>query len=481
MKRLAQYIIENIQPMFEAKFKDREWVCGQNQIEDYHYAIAVLNKIIDKQPIRLGINKNSGLQEITVDNEDKISMVKKLKDKLISQLDNKNVTLTANDFNKLDLGFKWTDIFKGDFSGVTGRGSNGQIYESLVAHLYNTENYSEENIQNWANLFNVNLESSWINSSIYSAKLLINLTNNKYNGTEFIAFHVDGQNYEDDFKDIPQNILQKMLKIANIFTGKYNNQSITGGLQKDKWNPSDIVLITKNENNLDKFLDKCEAAGKGKSFNAEVIQNAIVEAISDEHILGISLKKITKDGKIYGHNIKDAEYIDNEYSIDDVKLQLAKTYDKPGRSGSMWVVGVNANNGNDAAQVQFRCQTEENGNLSIEARLSNNKYARGGKGITIIKRKLGIISNEYYLDIKSDDDLLKLFDKYGCTDVDGNHITKDKIIGGYKKVCFKGFFGLLEKYSKETLKNENINPLVAFAQYCWAACVDCPSSYYIIK
>lgn len=481
MKRLTQYILENIQPMFEAKFKYREWVCGQNQIEDYHYAIAVLDKIIDGNPIRLGINKNSGLKEVIVD-KDKISNVKKLKDELIKQLDNQHVTLTADDFDKLDLGFRWTDIFKGDFSGVTGRGSNGQIYESLVAHLYNTKDYSDNNIKDWANVFNVNLEQSWINSSIYSAKILINLTNNKYKRTEFVAFHVDGQNYEDDFKDIPQNTLQKMLKIANIFTGKYNNQSITGGLKKDKWNPSDIVLIPKNENALNNFLEKCEAAGKGKTFNAEVIQNAISEAIADEHILGISLKKINENGKIYGHNIKDAEYIDNKYSIDDVKLQFAKKkYPETGKSGSMWLIGVNANNGNDKATVQFRCQTEENGNLSIEASLSNNKFARGGKGITIIKRKLGIISNEYYLDIKSDDELLDLFKKYNCTDINGNQITKNQIENGYKKVCFKGFFGLLEKYSKDALKNKNINPLIAFAQYCWAACVDCPSSYYIIK
>ena len=72
-------------------------------------------------------------------------------------------------------------------------------------------------------------------------------------------------------------------------------------------------------------------------------------------------------------------------------------------------------------------------------------------------------------------------------DLNENSFNKlsNKIPNLYKRICFKGIVGLIEKYKEVILhkKNKNLtkDDVILFTKFIWEACTKCPGAYYIIK
>jgi len=499
MKRLQEYVFENIVNIFEAHFKDSEFICGSNQIKDYHYAIAVINDIKNGNRIKLG-DKNTGPFYWLKINIDLTSQLDDLLKRINANQNTYNIK--ASEFNEIFKTIKkdsytiyttedgqeeannqnidnlWSKIYKGTYSGkVAASATYGQIFESLVCYIYN---YGEDaNVEEWANDFkvdNTNISyGGWIKSSQISANLL-----KKYFKSNYIAYHVDGH-------DKLNGADKKYLDICKLFSGKEGINEVLGkndkwnniyeGSKKDKWNAADIVLVNKN-------LDLAETLKYfKKDVDGKILNTKLVEYTLNKSILPISLKKIDENGHIYAHNIKSNEEFENDrYNISNVKIQFGKTYE----------TGPDVLSGNfvldgDTVDIQIRKQASGD-NLSIEAKLSSNKNARGGKGISVIKSDLDIKSNEdYYAKLSSNDDIIKNFKAIGIkfekSDLSDFEKISKKYSDLYKRICYKGFIGLADKWKKEKHKNDNWNNdmLIEFVQYIWDSCTECPGSYYIIK
>ena len=490
MKHLQDYIFENIINIFEASFKSEDY-----NKHDFIYVLNVLNDIKEKKIIKLG-NKNSGpfiyLKLDVTDNlisniNDFIQNIKTSNSNSFNELF-KNINYKVyNDINcKKETSIKsinnlWGLIFKGDYSGKNSAGASyGQIFESLVCYLYNygvKNNYKEELINTWVKHFNINTNDpsylSWIESSKLSTDLL-----KKYFNSNYIAYHVDANDLFEKESD------NKYLNICKIFSGKEGINDVLGnnkiwdniyeGSKKDKWNAADIVLINKNLNLQDAIKDLSSSAD-GEALNIKLVEYTI-----NKQILPISLKKIDKNGTIYAHNINtNEEFIKDGHEISNVKIIFGKTYQNDGLTGNFVVDG-------EDAKIQIRKQSSGE-NLSIEAKLVNNKNARGGKGISVIKNKFKLKDNSYYVLFNTNNELWEFFQSNNFK-TDLNKSEFDKLSSKYTdlkdRICFKGFAGLYNIWIKY-IKDNNIKLKddydIEFVKFLWESCTECPGAYYIIK
>ena len=504
MRHLLDFIVESdIRNIFEAHFKDSEFICGSNQVKDYHYAIAVINDIKNciqgDGRIKLG-DKNTGSFCWLKINVDLTSKLDDLLKKIYANQNTANVN--ASEFNEIFRTLKndsytiytsengqeesdnqninnlWAKIYKGTYSGkVASSATFGQIFESLVCYIYNYGNNAD--IDEWANDFKVDTTdisyAGWVESSKISVNLL-----KKHFKSNYIAYHVDGN-------DKLNAADKKYLDICKLFSGKEGINEVLGkndkwnniyeGSKKDKWNAADIVLVNKN-------LDLAETLKYfKKDIDGQILNNKLVEYTINKQILPISLKKIDENGHIYAHNIKSNEEFENDrYNISNVKIQFGKTYE----TGPDILSGNFVLDG-DTVDIQVRKQASGD-NLSIEAKLSSNKNARGGKGISVIKADLGIKPNEnYYKELSSNADIIKEFKtmgiKFDKSDLSTFEDISKKYSDLYKRTCYKGFIGLADRWIKAKHENDKWNDdiLIEFVQYIWDSCTQCPGSYYIIK
>lgn len=483
MKSLVEYIYEHLN-IFEAAFSNQDY-----SKHDFMYVFNVLNNIKEKNVIKLG-DKNTGpFTYLKLDVSDNLvnninSFIEDIKNTNPQKFNDlfKNISYKVysdiNCENEISINIKnlWTSIFKGDYSGKNSAGASyGQIFESLVCYLYNYgqyNDYKQELIDKWVNNFKVNINDPSYLSWIESSKLSTDLLKDNF-GTDYIAYHVDENNLFDKKED------DKYLNICKIFSGKNgikevftkdnNFDNIYDGTEKDKWNAADIVLVNKKLD-LDETIEELQSASDGKALNTKLVDYAI-----NEDILPVSLKKIDKNGKIYTHNIEtNKNFIKDGHDISDIKIIFGKTYQDDGLTGNFVVDG-------NGAEIQIRKQAG-NQNLSIEAKLSLNKNARGGKGISVVKNKLNIKDNSYYQTFKTNEELWGFFKSNNFT-TDINETEFDELSNKYPdlkdRICFRGFSGLYKTWLE---KNKNVkDPITEFIKFLWESCTECPGSYYIIK
>lgn len=456
--------------LYEAVFQNNEWA----HRGAYDYPVALISDILSTGTVDTGKDGEKTVK-LDLSEEDK----KELADIQAHVKDNDAIERFNAVMSKFGVQFK--DVYKGKFSGHTGRGMEGQIFESLVCYLFN---HPERDTKPWFDKFGAPNSDMWVDNSIRSAKIIRDFIDKTYGGADkYVALHVDGQNF-DSYSDT-------ILKLAGIFSGKDGLAQIIGKknandlydvASKDKWNPADIVLFKNDQNALQKTLDDIVAGNSGTIAN-----DILVAKLGEGLIIPISLKAIDDKGKIYGHNIDTAEFMDS-HEIVLTKLQLGKKYDK-GTSGNFIVIGITEDG--VPADIQVRAQTG-NDNLSIEAKLSSGK-ARGGKGITVVKKALDIKDNSYYVEFKDNDELFDEFEKYGFIDESGKDIKECPRnlaeVDLYKRTCYRGFFGLLRLFEQEVKRNPRLkssygkddNLLLNFTKFLWNACTECPGSYYILK
>lgn len=490
MKSFKEYCFEKLIDIFEAKLQRSDF-----DKHDYKYTKNLINMLIDGKDIKLigkDGKKPSGVYSAKYLGDDTIKELEDLLDKI-----NNEENVSMDDFNKIlidgETGLKYSSFFKGQFSGFDGK-TMGQMFESCVCYMFNNEKYD---IDEWAEFMQIsNTQSkefeSWVESSEKSVELIKNLISNhlKENPKDYIAYHVDG----DDYK-LPQNH-DKYSILAKIFRGKPAIKEINksasniysgGGKSKDKWNPADIVLVKKiKDDDLEMILSTLKTKGlDGKQFNAK-----LVELLGSNILLPISLKKVTKNsGKVYGHNIDNGIELD-KHKIDLSYIQLGGSKNKTNDDrGIMVIFGVNTDL-DEKTEIQFRRSTNNNPSLVIELRLES-KMARGGKGLERCKDVLGIKDNSYLnkVNLSSNDDLISFFEKHGFKDNSKTIINsvpdKLKEFDLYKRICYKGFCGIFELYlekNSEQLKGKSNDEIIQlFTEFIYLCCVDCPGSYYIIK
>lgn len=119
MKKLYEFLIESV-------FKNNEW----EHRGDYKYAYAVLTKLINGEPIKLGKTGESGLYKATPEQIEELKKISPTK-------------CTSSDFDKIMKGsIKWTQIFKGDYSGFEkglASGNKGNAFEGEFAENFHAD------------------------------------------------------------------------------------------------------------------------------------------------------------------------------------------------------------------------------------------------------------------------------------------------------------------------------------------------------
>lgn len=104
MKQLYDYLNESAVGIFEAHMSAKEW----EHRGDYAYALKVVSDLIDGKPVVLGSSKAEGSYTAT---PEEIEELKKFDP----------TQHTYKEFNNIFSGnLKWSDIFKGAYSGYTG-------------------------------------------------------------------------------------------------------------------------------------------------------------------------------------------------------------------------------------------------------------------------------------------------------------------------------------------------------------------------
>ena len=454
---------------------------------DYLYTKGLIDFLINGTDIKLGKKGEKGTFNGNKLSSDEIEKLKKLQTKL-----NNDEDITMNEFNNAIISskLKYSSFFKGQFSGYEGQ-TMGQMFESFTCYIYNNDKY---NIDDWAKFMkiedtNTKEFKSWEESSVKQLELMKEYISDylKENPNDYIAYHVDGNDFNTP------NDFEKYLILAKLFRGKTeivkinkNAKDIYVGKNKgkDKWNPADIVLIKKiSDEELELIISALQQCVNGDAFNAK-----LVELLGSNIILPISLKKVTKTtGKVLGHNIKNARELD-KHKIDLSYIRLGAKYKYNDDRGSMVVFGVNTDL-DEKTEIQFRRSTNKNPSLVIELMLQS-KIARGGKGISMVKQKLGLPNNNsYFKEFKSNEELFNFFADNGFKDSQ-SHLIEDipdniKNVDLYNRVCYKGFCGVFNKYKevfRTDLKDKTKDEIIQlFTEFIYLSCVDCPGSYYIIK
>ena len=480
MENLFDHIYNYI---YEAKFTPKSWAHEGK----YDYPVALINDILNTGEVAME-DHGEKIIKLHLSDEDR----KELEDIRSHVKDSNAMERFDTLMSKFGVSFK--KIYKGKFTGQSGK---GRIFESLVCYLFN---YPDGDILEWFRTFNVPNDKGWIDSCTKSAEIIRDfIDKHSEYGTadDYIAIHVDGKNL---IKNKPGNF-ELILDIASIFRGKglnglgglfkknsvpaKNANDLYAGSHKDKWNPADIVLIKNDPESLKDAFKAIITDGSGTATNS-----ILVAKLGEGLIIPISLKKLGEKGKMYGHNIGKADYMD-KHEITLTKISLGTRYSK-GLTGNLVVIGLTADG--VPSNVEIRAQTGSSGHddLSIEA-LSASGKARKGKGISVIKDILGIKDNSYYANFANNEELFNEFAKYGFVDENDNLINKCpeklKDIDLYERTCFRGFFGLLKLFEAQVKSNPKLEPyyskgdnlLLNFAQFLWNTCTDCPGSYYILE
>lgn len=453
-QKLSKFLIEHF--INESSFDRPDW---ENQ--NHTYAQDVINVLINGEPIKLGDKGEEGEYIAT---KDEINLLKKLTP------DYTQVTL--NQFNKIFSGkIRWTKIYKGDFSGH-GSKSSGQLYESLVCYIFNGGRHYQE----WADFVGIKtLDKSWINS----CELTVDFINKqqwarqKWNRHNYIACHVDGNDFDFDHKyEFALNVAKifKDKKEASKLMGVDCNDLYTGG--KDTWNKADIILVKKDC--YDVIQSMKEVVSNGESLNAELCCK-LMEGI----IIPISLKKVVKKEDIHltTANIDEAEE-SKGYIFKDVDIRISSKYDDNTYVGNIDLLCSTLDN--EEKDITFRKNTNAGNGLNVE---TQDKNSRGGKALANIKSALKIgKGNEYYIVKNTDEEALDELEKYGFDINIPRKSNYDKVNPPIReRACVAGLLGLLEQYRNKKHPKVDKDFITDFAKFCYICSIKGTGSFFKIS
>jgi hypothetical protein len=470
MKNLTEYLKEisddntimRAHEILESKFDSTSW----NHYDNYLYAQAIVNDLLNNVPVKSFFGDDFRKADF---DETKLLV---LQQKLSSDpKETKAIDLNDAYIGKYIDRYKiksngkpdktlFYDIQKSYYSGKIH--TEGVMAESLVCYLFNKGNI-DDNFNEFNNKSNANLNESYKKSSIAIVECI---NKNGWYNTEYVAVCINSNQVDD--------IDQKYEDFAKIFKSKKKAKKVLGydvsdlyTGKKDKWNPADILLIKKNDadNSLKELKDVTEDKNNNGN-NGELLNNYLGVLCIDEKVIPISLKMCNKP-KI--HFINKGELI-SEYDINNVTISLASRYVDDKINGTIYIY---LGSDDSLPHIQIRSQNKNYNNISIEAKNSKNT-ARMGKGIDVIKRSLNLTGNSYYVDLNSNEELVKEFKNYGFDIKIDNHDHQQL----YNKTCFRGLLGILKKY-KEKHKNDYTKE--KFGEFLLMSCVVCPSTYYIIS
>lgn len=472
MKNLTEYLKEisddntimRAHEISESKFDSKSW----NHYDNYLYAQNIVDDLLKDVPVKsfygddfrkadFDETKLLVLQRKLSGNHPEETKAIDLNDAYVGKYIDRYKIKSNGKPNKI----LFYDIQKSYYSGKIH--TEGVMAESLVCYLFNKGNI-DNNFNEWNNKSNANLNESYKKSSM---AIVDCINKNSWNNTEYVAVCINGNQVDD--------VDQKYEDFAKIFKSKKEAKTVLGYdvsdlyvSRRDKWNPADILLIkmVDVDNSLEKLKDVTEDKNNNGTNNGELLNNYLAELCVDMKVIPISLKKCNEPQL---HFINNGESID-KYDIDNVTISLASRYVNDKNNGTIYIyLGSN----NNLPYIQIRSQNNNYNNISIEAKNSKNT-AKMGKGIDIIKRRLNLIGNSYYVDLKSNEEIVKEFEKYDFNIKIDNNDNRQL----YNKTCFKGLLGILKKY-KEEHKNDYTKE--NFGEFLLMSCVVCPSTYYIVS
>lgn len=450
---LSKFYISDIN---EAFFSNDDW-----KKQNHTYAQDVINILINGDPIKLGEHGEEG--EFVADKEE----IKKLKQLVPDYTRN-----TLDQFNSIFNGrLKWTKIYKGGFSGKDSK-SAGQLYESLVCYIFN----GGKKYQDWANFVGIkNLDDSWVNSCKLTVDFMNKQSwaNQKWDNKNYIACHVDGNDYDFDSK------YEYALSVAKLFKDKKEATKLmgvncddlyTGG--KDTWNKADIILVKKNCYDIIQSIK--EVVSNGESLNAELCCK-----LMEGYIIPISLKKVIKKEDIHltTANIDEAEE-SKGYDFKDVDIRISTKYDNNTYVGNIDLLCTSLEN--ESKDITFRKNTNPGNGLNVE---TNDKNSRGGKALANIKNALKIgKNNDYYIIKNTDEEAFEELEKYGFDINIPRRSNYDKVDPPIReRACVAGLLGLLEQYKIKKHPKVNKDFINDFAKFCYICSIKGTGAFFKIS
>lgn len=446
MKSLTKYLTEAL--INESCFKKRDWL---NQ--EHTYAQQVIDRILAGKTIPIASKDGKTIVGEYTPSKEEISQLQNFKPEYTED--------SLKDFDEIFRGkLTWKQIFKGEFSGHSAGGSNGQIYESLVCYIFN-KGLDNADVQAWAQHFNIEINTRWLKSCQETVKALYKHSYAGYtwDNKTYIACHVDGNDYDFD------NKFKFALDITSFFKNKKEAKRILGvdcrdlySGQKDEWNKADIVLVNKQA--VDVIDEMKKVVSDGQSLNNELLVN-----LANGMIIPISLKIIddATKAKIEGYNIDEADTMEHN-DIDDVLcLKISDKYPKNQWQGTLTLICKSLE---DQRDIQFRKSTSGKNNLNVEAKM---KLARAGKALANIKKALGLPkNNDYYIVKNTNEEAIKSLKKYGVEIVVKNKSNYDKVKPEFReRACVAGMLGLLDAYQKQKHPKIDHDFMIDFANFCW--------------
>lgn len=435
--------MENVSPIFEASFKKDDWLK-----QNHTYAADVISALINGEKIKLGDKQATG--EFQANAEE------------IEQLKNFEPQYTVDSLNAFDAIFngrlKWSQIYKGAFSGHDSGQSVGEIFESLVCYLFNDDN---ADIEAWATFTNAPLSDDWVKSSRATVEAMnkFQFAGYKWDNKNYIACHVDGHDFRPSGNKFAYDI-------TSIFKGKADARKIMGvncndmyAGGKDTWNKADIVLVHRDAVNLIDEMKKVVIDG-------QTLNNELLVHLADGMIIPVSLKKVVDADKvkIEGYNIDEAKEMEGHNIEDVVELKIADKFPAGDFAGTIYMV-CKALDGKPV--IQFRKNTNKGNGLSVEGQMG--RLARAGKALSNIKNALGLKNNnDYYVVRDTNEEALEELKSYGVNvSLKHNSNWNDVHPEFRERACVAGLIGLLREYQKKLHPQKDNDFIKDFANFCW--------------
>ena len=123
------------------------------------------------------------------------------------------------------------------------------------------------------------------------------------------------------------------------------------------------------------------------------------------------LKYLAEDFNV-NLDIDNYQNVDVKIKEDGTIVYRGDKYKSNDDRGTMVIFGINTDL-DEKTEIQFRRSTNKYPSLVIELMLQS-KMARGGKGVSIVKQKLGIPNNNsYFMQFKSNEELFEYLSNNG--------------------------------------------------------------------
>lgn len=500
MISLSDYSINNIfKHIFESKFTNKNYISGSNNIEDFHYSIAVINDLLNDEDIKL---INGKIINVTMLKPDKSK-------KDLEAIQGKGTYETFCDLfdeTKIrELGIQklsqlWSNIEKSKYSKGSSDGGNAEI---LVCYLFNNPNATDEDLRKIAKEYKLTNEE-WIESTKNTISVL---RKERWSNNNYVALQVDGKGTEyineSNFGNLGKD---NAIALTSLF---YSKDDIAKHIpvlkddikslyskRKDEWNKADILLL-KTDNDYFSQIQRDFSSDTPKYVGLEGFKKMCKEYTINEIIIPISLKKTPdSSAKLFSHNIKEDEeksmYIDGIADIevpanpmpdenDDkngslyLVLRSAEKTAKPEKIGLQQFKGKKTENMFSVQFYKRASSSNEKPTAKVELQLKNSK---GGSGFQQICNSLNTTTSTCYATGDRVKEAVKEY--FNWTNDADIPKTINECKNWYVKPCFTCLIGLLDIFAENNDLKHNPDILLPFVNFVIGAC-EGDGAYYIIK